>query len=898
MTMSLFISPTLNDWIALIAFNVTVVGLSSLAEKRTVIGIEYGKYLLDRFKWLGVFRIYHILVGVALVNVVSLVVMLHPECSPVLTTIVYSCLVLSSIFVLYYLFAYVLRIHPAVKKSIYRKQLLGLYIDSDAKCDFEGDVVIGMPPGDRTPKKITSDVQSFFDRFDEETISAFHEVFGSSSLIYSRDVLTMREWKHLGYGMPHDYRVHKRDEDRTPTNVVHISWEFFQMFRFSEIQDRWVLEILNIFNGSYADAYPRLRLYNVASVFGQINRVGFSEGLYRYKFLDYMLPHIVRALDPTKDENRQERIPVERYFHIQFGQYLHDTMLHHPAATFTQSARKALTAIISIEKFRGVIPVKDRIPCYQQSDLVEAYDSLLREVVRDWEKESARIKNLVFDFGNVLVGWDPDNLYGKKGEACFRSESRYKRFRREVLTPMWLRKLDSQLDMHDVVEERCAEYPSYRKALRMYETEWMKTLSGEIAGMSELIKSLPEEIRVLGLSNWCASTFTLAREKYPVLKLINDFLISGGLASANGTPIPPKPEPSIYKELIDRFELSPEACLFIDDTYDNVKAARYLGMKSLWFTDAENLRLALEPVVSRSVRWGENRALWMMPIGLDPSKVVVESFDSTTYSFSDDELQKDFARYEYLNHVCGRDDQSKCMLLDYGYDSSNNLLSLKLKRTKWRYCQFVWNHRFDGIEDGEKKLKEWHNRIIYEHLSGERVIRYPNSFCLHLVIETVDGNILVTDISKRKMNDYPATKAFTIGEQLEESDIRDSSGLVITWVRRAVFEKFGFSKASFEAHFDASSLRILSLDLEEDIYNFALVCTIKMRRSYAQFKKAAKLDKSELAGVSELPLQEVPSILLGYPENRSMYHPSSYMRLLVFYIYKEGMQKAREELKF
>ena len=277
--------------------------------------------------------------------------------------------------------------------------------------------------------------------------------------------------------------------------------------------------------------------------------------------------------------------------------------------------------------------------------------------------------------------------------------------------------------------------------------------------------------------------------------------------------------------------------------------------------------------------------------------MVVESFDSTTYSFSDDELQKDFARYEHLNYVCGLNDQSKCMLLDYGYDSSNNLLSLKLKRTKWRYCQFVWNHRFDGIEDGEKKLKEWHNRIIYEHLSGERVIRYPNSFCLHLVIETVDGNILVTDISKRKMNDYPATKAFTIGEQLEESDIRDPSGLVITWVRRAVFEEFGFSKASFEAHFDASSLRILSLDLEEDIFNFALVCTIKMRRSYAQFKKAAKLDRSELAGVSELPLQEVPSILLGYPENRSMYHPSSYMRLLAFYIYKVGMQRACEELR-
>ena len=57
--------------------------------------------------------------------------------------------------------------------------------------------------------------------------------------------------------------------------MKHISWEFFQMFRYSEIQERWLLEILKLFNGAYADKFPRLRLYNVSRILGQINRVGY-----------------------------------------------------------------------------------------------------------------------------------------------------------------------------------------------------------------------------------------------------------------------------------------------------------------------------------------------------------------------------------------------------------------------------------------------------------------------------------------------------------------------------------------------------------------------------------------------------------------------------------------------
>ena len=901
------LSPSINDWIALIAFNVTVVGLSSLAEKRTVIGIEYGRYLLDKYKLLGVFRVYHILVAVALVNAAALVVMLGWIDCQIVTTVVFLLLILSSWFVLFYLFGYVLRVHPRVKRSIYRQQLLGLYYKSDTKCDFEGDVVIGMPNGDRTSKKITSDVQHFFNRFDEETISAFREVFGPSSVIYARDRRTMREWERLGYE-PHDYRVHKRDKDKTPTKLLHISWEFFQMFRFSEIQDRWLLEILNLFNGSYSDDYPRLRLYNVAVAFGQINRVGFAQGLYRYKFLDYMMPFIVKALDPSGDENREERVRVERYFHTQLGKYIHDTMRAHPAETFTQSARKVLGAMISVEKFRGVVPVRERIPCYQNEDYLEEYNALLNEVISAWEEESVQVKNLVFDFGNVVIGWNPDNLYGKKGEACFRFPSRYKCFRKRVLTSQWLRELDSEVRMHEIVEKRCKEYPFFKGALRMYEREWMKTLSGEVTGMKSLIQELQGDIRYYGLSNWCAETFAKAKEKYDIFQLFDsNYLISGGLED-DGRRIPSKPDPLIFDYFLKWFHLNAGDCLLIDDTYDNVKAARQLGMKALWFTDSETLRLAIDPVVHKRLKWGENRAVWMAPDlqrGLISSEVVVAGFHKCPFVFGEDEnrvdkqaldkLKKDFVRYEHSDFVSKTKSLPKCMLLQY--DSDERSLRLKVGKTDWHYCQFVWHHRYDGNQNAESCQKEWVNRMVFEHLSGvSDQIQYPNSLCLHLVIETFDEKVLMTTISPNKGNDYPKTKAFTIGEQLEQEDLNDGADFVKTWVRRALNEEFGVSEEALDNLFDISSLRVLSLCLEGDIFNFALVCTIKTRQKLDKFRRGICIDKSEISSLSEITLDAIPGILNGYPYNQNEYHPSSYMRLLSFYLYKKGLEEARKQL--
>jgi len=77
------------------------------------------------------------------------------------------------------------------------------------------------------------------------------------------------------------------------------------------------------------------------------------------------------------------------------------------------------------------------------------------------------------------------------------------------------------------------------------------------------------------LSNWDSESFALLKEKYALLfDLCDGILISGDSKSL-------KPSSSIYTTLLERYNLTPQECWFIDDQHENVQAAQALGIKGL-----------------------------------------------------------------------------------------------------------------------------------------------------------------------------------------------------------------------------------------------------------------------------------------------------------------------------
>lgn len=197
------------------------------------------------------------------------------------------------------------------------------------------------------------------------------------------------------------------------------------------------------------------------------------------------------------------------------------------------------------------------------------------------------IRNIIFDFGAVLLDWNPEHLYG----PYFKDEARMRHFLTEICPYSWNTTVDAGRSTAEATAERIALHPEWEKEIRMYYGEWTKMMGGQIPGMQELAEGLRERgYRLYGLSNWSAETFPLVRDRYPVLRLLEGYVVSGEEKVV-------KPDPRIYRILMERYGLKPEECLFIDDNPDNIAGGEAVGIRGVVFSSPEELKKQLAEVL-------------------------------------------------------------------------------------------------------------------------------------------------------------------------------------------------------------------------------------------------------------------------------------------------------------
>ena len=191
--------------------------------------------------------------------------------------------------------------------------------------------------------------------------------------------------------------------------------------------------------------------------------------------------------------------------------------------------------------------------------------------------------NLIFDFGGVLIDWDPHHLY----DPYFGDRARAEWFLQNICTMEWNTQMDAGKPFSEGVAELSARFPEWAKEIGMFRSHWTKMVGGPIPGMLELVRELKAAGHgVYGLSNWSMETFPLICDDYPVLKLLDGMVVSGNEGVI-------KPDPEIYKLLLSRYSLQPADCIFIDDNPANVAAAQTLGILAIRFTSCSNLRTQL-----------------------------------------------------------------------------------------------------------------------------------------------------------------------------------------------------------------------------------------------------------------------------------------------------------------
>lgn len=200
----------------------------------------------------------------------------------------------------------------------------------------------------------------------------------------------------------------------------------------------------------------------------------------------------------------------------------------------------------------------------------------------------SQIKNIVFDFGGVLVDWNSRYYY----RGYFNDDSRMEYFLANICTDEWNLENDRGRSYAEGVAQLTALYPEFREAIEMFPVHWGEMLRGEKPESVALLRSLKDEgYRLYGLTNWSAENIHVAFERFDFLSLLEGTVVSGIEKEV-------KPEPQIYRILLGRYALKPGQTVFIDDKEANVETARRLGMHGIVFTGAEDTRRQLDSIIA------------------------------------------------------------------------------------------------------------------------------------------------------------------------------------------------------------------------------------------------------------------------------------------------------------
>ena len=190
------------------------------------------------------------------------------------------------------------------------------------------------------------------------------------------------------------------------------------------------------------------------------------------------------------------------------------------------------------------------------------------------------IQTIIFDLGGVLIDWNPRYLY----RTIFDTEAEIEDFLANVATMDWNEQQDGGRSMAEGTAILVSKFPNYQAQIEAFYSRWTEMLGGAIEGTVDILKELKanDNYRLLALTNWSAETFPFAQERYEFLTWFEGILVSGEEKVK-------KPDPKIYKLMLEKYEVDPTTAIFIDDNLRNVKAAEACGIQSIHFVSPDQL---------------------------------------------------------------------------------------------------------------------------------------------------------------------------------------------------------------------------------------------------------------------------------------------------------------------
>lgn len=200
------------------------------------------------------------------------------------------------------------------------------------------------------------------------------------------------------------------------------------------------------------------------------------------------------------------------------------------------------------------------------------------------------IKNLVFDFGNVLIEWNPVKIL-----AAFVKEEDRKRVKAAIFdSGLWAQTDTGELTLEAAIQAaQTLLDSSYSATVEAIFTHWYETV--------DVYHQLQEKIfewAQLGYGVYILSTTSeifYAVENaclLPMTKVLTGKILSYEVGCA-------KPDKSIYQKLLIQYALHANQCVFIDDLQINLDAAKSLGFETILATSEQQNIIAIEELLKK-----------------------------------------------------------------------------------------------------------------------------------------------------------------------------------------------------------------------------------------------------------------------------------------------------------
>ncbi len=191
------------------------------------------------------------------------------------------------------------------------------------------------------------------------------------------------------------------------------------------------------------------------------------------------------------------------------------------------------------------------------------------------------IKNIISDVGKVLIEWDPERAFRKMGlgeaEAKAVADA-------TINTPIWTETDRGVWPAEKILDAFYKAAPQYINEVKWF-WEHIDLATEQFPYTKEWIRSMKKQgLNVYILSNYGEQTFKLTQNG------ALDFLplTDGAIFSYTVKTI--KPEPQIYKTLLERYHLVADECVFIDDCLQNVKGANAVGIHGIHFRNITQVK--------------------------------------------------------------------------------------------------------------------------------------------------------------------------------------------------------------------------------------------------------------------------------------------------------------------